>query len=190
MRATTVESIFHKSELRYEGGQRKHHMKVAFVYVWRENACDLELEKSFRALGVEVLCPQQKALCAHVDIPSAAFDCIICTQVLHLIFEVDKAVSELFRILKRGGVLLASVPHISMCDPGWHEIWRFTEEGLGAVVGRACGNEGITVRAYGNSSTAAGELRGLVTEEFSRATLEYHDPRFAVSVCVPAQEAR
>ena len=63
------------------------------------------------------------------DIPTGTFDCIICTQVLHVIFEVDKAVSELHRILKPGGVLLATVPHISMCDPGWHEIWRFTPEG-------------------------------------------------------------
>ena len=120
------------------------------------------------------------------DIPTGTFDCIICTQVLHVIFEVDKAVSELHRILKPGGVLLATVPHISMCDPGWHEIWRFTPEGLGAVVGRAFGHESLTVRAYGNSLTAAGELRGLVTDEFSQATLEHHDPRFAISVCVRA----
>ena len=100
-----------------------------------------------------------------------------------MIFEVDKAVSELGRILKPGGVLLATVPHISMCDPGWHEIWRFTPEGLGAVLGRAFGAEGVTVRAYGNSLTAAGELRGLVAEEFSPPTLDYNDPRFAVEVC-------
>jgi hypothetical protein len=110
------------------------------------------------------------------DVPSNAFDCIVCTQVLHLIFEVDRAVSELWRILKPGGVLLATVPHISMCDPGWHEVWRFTPEGLGALVGKSFGTDGIDVRAYGNSLTAAGELRGLVAEEFSKATLAYSDP--------------
>jgi SAM-dependent methyltransferase len=124
------------------------------------------------------------------DIPSATFDAIVCTHVLHLIFEVDKAVADLHRILKPGGVLLGVVPHISMYDPGWHEIWRFTPEGLGAVIGRAFGSEGVTIRAYGNSLTAAGELRGLVAEEFSKATLEYHDPRFAVSVCVRAVKPR
>jgi SAM-dependent methyltransferase len=120
------------------------------------------------------------------DIPTGTFDCIVCTQVLHLIFEVDRAVSELWRILKPGGVLLATVPHISMCDPGWHEIWRFTPEGLGAVIGRAFGAEGVTVRAYGNSLTAAAELRGLVAEEFSQPALDYNDPRFAVEVCARA----
>ena len=41
----------------------------------------------------------------------------------------------------------------------------------------------MTVRAYGNSLTAAGEIRGLVEDEFSRATLREHDPAFAVEVC-------
>jgi SAM-dependent methyltransferase len=123
------------------------------------------------------------------DVPSNAFDCIVCTQVLHLIFEVDKAVAELWRILKPGGVLLATVPHISMCDPDWHEVWRFTPEGLGALIGKAFGSEAIVVRAYGNSLTAAGELRGLVAEEFSKAALAYSDPRFALEVCVRAKKA-
>src|SRR5262245_26752315 len=41
-------------------------MKVAFLYVWRENPYHQELEKSLRALGVGVLCPQQKTLYSHV----------------------------------------------------------------------------------------------------------------------------
>jgi SAM-dependent methyltransferase len=37
-------------------------------------------------------------------IPSDTFDCIICTQTLHLIFEVDQAIGTLYRILKPGGL--------------------------------------------------------------------------------------
>jgi glycosyltransferase involved in cell wall biosynthesis len=120
------------------------------------------------------------------DIPNDVFDCIVCTHVLHVIFELDNVVAELHRILKPGGILLVGVPHISMCDPGYHEIWRFTPEGLGAVLGKAFGGENVTVRAYGNSLTAAGEIRGLVASEFSQATLDYYDPRFAVEVCARA----
>jgi len=120
------------------------------------------------------------------DVPSNAFDCIICTHVLHVIGELDKAVSELYRILKPGGVLLVSVPHVSMCDPGFHEIWRFTPEGLCLVLAKAFGTSNVTVRAYGNSLTAAGEIRGLIAREFSEATLDYHDSRFAVEVCARA----
>ena len=45
---------------------------------------------------------------------------------------------------------------------------------------------GVVVRAYGNSLTAAGEIRGLICEEFSEAQLQRHDPRFAVEVCARA----
>ena len=42
------------------------------------------------------------------------------------------------------------------------------------------------MRAYGNSLTAAGDLRALVADEFTKAELEYHDPRFAIIVCARA----
>ena len=120
------------------------------------------------------------------NIPSDRFDCIICTHVLHIIVELDKAVSELYRILRPGGALLVAVPHVSMCDPSFHEIWRFTPEGLGIVLAKAFGEQNILVRAYGNSLTAAAEIRGLVATEFSKPTLDYDDPRFAVEVCARA----
>jgi hypothetical protein len=103
---------------------------------------------------------------------------------------VDRAISETYRILKPGGVLLIGVPHISMCDPGWHEMWRFTPEGLAVILAKAFGSENVTVRAYGNSLTAAGEIRGLVAHEFTKNQLDYNDPRFAVEVCARAYKAK
>jgi SAM-dependent methyltransferase len=120
------------------------------------------------------------------DVASDVFDCIICTHVLHVVFELDKIVSELYRILKPGGTLVVAVPHISMCGPRSHEIWRFTPGGLSALLGKAFGAENVTVRAYGNSLTAAGELRGLVAHEFTESELNHSDPRFAVEVCARA----
>jgi len=117
------------------------------------------------------------------DVPSDRFDCIICTFVLHVIPDLDRAVADLHRILKPGGVLLVSVPHISMFAPQYHELWRFTPEGLHLALSRAFGAENVAVRAYGSSLTAAGQIRGLVPEEFTQAELDYQDERFAVTVC-------
>jgi SAM-dependent methyltransferase len=117
------------------------------------------------------------------DIPANRFDCIICTHVLHVIPDLDRMLTELHRILKPGGVLLVGVPHVSMSGPEWHELWRFTDEGLQLVLARAFGAANVTVKAYGNSLTAAGQLRGLVTHEFTEEELNFHDPRFAVEVC-------
>ena len=124
------------------------------------------------------------------DIPSNQFDCIICTHVLHVIYDVDKAIAELHRILRPGGVLLLTVPHVSMCDPDWGELWRFTQEGLRAALARAFDEESITMRAYGNSLTAAGEIRGLAVHEFSSRELHHHDQRFAVEICGRAMKKR
>ncbi len=119
-------------------------------------------------------------------IPGGCFDCIICTHVLHVIYDLDKALSELHRILKPAGVLLVALPGLSMCDPKWHELWRFTPEGLRLKLADTFGDENVIIKAYGNSLTAAGEVRGLIANEFTERELNSHDPRFAVEVCARA----
>ncbi len=136
------------------------------------------------------------------DLPSDEFDCIVCTHVLPVIFDVRRAVFELHRMLKPGGVLLVAAAHISMCNPnlydhppdGWmkvdYALWRFTPKGLSLLLAERFPDESVIVRAYGNSLSAAGEIRGLVTDEFTTAELETHDERFAVEVCARAAKPR
>lgn len=120
------------------------------------------------------------------DIPSDSFDCIICTHVLHEIYELDKAVSELHRILKPGGALLVAVPSVSMSGQDRMELWRFLPRGLHMVLASVFGVDNVTIRSYGNSLAAAAELRGLAVHELTGAELDAHDPRFPVEVCARA----
>ena len=108
--------------------------------------------------------------------------------MLHVIDKPEAALSEMARILKPAGVLLLVAPHISMCDPAWRELWRFTEEGLLRLVSNAFGQADISMRSYGNSLTAAGNLRGLSAYEFTRTELQAHDARFASVVCARARK--
>jgi SAM-dependent methyltransferase len=117
---------------------------------------------------------------------SNVFDCIVCTYVLHLVFEKEKIVTELYRTLKPGGVLLVAVPDITVCYPQYHELWRFTAEGLHELLARVFGAGNVSVRTYGNSLTAAGMLRGLGSRDFTQAELDYHDPRYILVVCARA----
>ena len=58
------------------------------------------------------------------NIPSDAFDCVILTQTLQFIYDVHAAVRTLHRILKPGGVILATVPNItSTGDVEWEKTW-------------------------------------------------------------------
>jgi hypothetical protein len=120
------------------------------------------------------------------DIASDRFDCIICTHVLHIIPGLERAINELYRILKPGGSLLVAVPHVSMCEPDFGELWRFTPQGLHSLLARAFRPENVTIRPYGNSLTAAAEIRGITAYELTQAELNHHDPRFAVEVCARA----
>lgn len=124
------------------------------------------------------------------DLPDEFFDCIICTFVLHVIFNFRKAVTELHRTLRPGGVLLVAVPHVSMCDPQSHELWRFTTQGLHMLLAEVFGKNNVTIRSYGNSLTTAGNIRGLAAHEFSKAELDSHDPRFASGICARAVKTR
>src|SRR6266446_1258255 len=51
-------------------------------------------------------------------LPDGAFDCILLTQTLQLIFDLEQAVRRLHAALRPGGVLLFTVPGISQIDRG------------------------------------------------------------------------
>src|SRR5262249_31544196 len=61
-------------------------------------------------------------------IQSETFDCIILTQTLQFIYDVRAVLCTLYRILKPGGVLLATFPGISQIArydmEHWGEYWR------------------------------------------------------------------
>jgi|SRR5262245_4360441 len=121
-------------------------------------------------------------LAAPNNISSNTYDCIICTYVLHTIFEYEKVVFELHRILKPGGVLLIAVPDISRSYEDDHELWRFTPEGLHLLLAKVFGFGNIIVRASGNSLSAAALIRGLASQDLTKAELDPTDSAFAVAV--------
>ena len=128
-------------------------------------------------------------LLAPNDVPSASYDTIICTHTLHIVEDPPRFMDELRRLLAPSGVLLLGVPHVAGIQPWWHELWRFTPEGLAWLGARSFGAGNVTLRSYGNTLTAAGAMRGLIAAEFSSRELGLHDDRFAVEVCLRAVKA-
>ncbi|MBP7509979.1 MAG: class I SAM-dependent methyltransferase [Prolixibacteraceae bacterium] len=59
-----------------------------------------------------------------------SFDCVLSFQVLEHVANPFEAMQEIGRILKPGGVLLLSVPHLSRLHELPHDYFRYTENGL------------------------------------------------------------
>jgi len=127
------------------------------------------------------------------DVPSETFDCIICTQVLPVIYDVSGAVRTLHRALKPGGVALVTMPGITAsCLPDrdiWGDYWRFTTLSARRLFQEVFPPEGVTVEAYGNVLTTIGFLHGLAVKDLKRGELYPHDPNYELVICVRAAKA-
>lgn len=123
-------------------------------------------------------------------IPSETFDCIILTQTLQFIYDVGGAVRTLYRILKPGGVLLATFPGISQISrydmDRWGEFWRFTTLSAKKLFQEVFLSENVDVHSYGNVLTAIAFLHGLASEELTRKELDYHDKDYEMLITVRA----
>lgn len=121
-------------------------------------------------------------------VPSDTFDCIILTQTLQYVYEPCLAVRTLHRILKPGGVVLATLPGISQKDQGdWTWYWSFSGKGVRRLFEEVFSPAGVTVEGHGNVLAAMAFLQGIAAEELTPAELDTHDPRYEVAITLKAR---
>jgi glycosyltransferase involved in cell wall biosynthesis/SAM-dependent methyltransferase len=125
------------------------------------------------------------------EIPNDTFDCIILTQVLPFIPCVHSAVRTLHRILRPGGVVLATVPGISQIVrydmDRWGDYWRFTSLSARRIFEEAGFSKSeTTVEVHGNVLVATAFLQGLSTRDLRTDELNHQDPDYEVLITVRA----
>lgn len=124
------------------------------------------------------------------NIPSNSFDCIICTQTLQFIYDVEAAVRTLHRILRPGGVLLATLAGISQISrydmERWGDYWRFTTKSVERLMAEAWPSQSVEIHACGNVLAAVAYLQGLTISELTKAELDSHDPDYQLVLTVRA----
>ena len=123
--------------------------------------------------------------------PSDRFDCFVLTQTLQYVYDVRAAAMQAARVLRPGGVLLATLPAVSRVDRelAGTDCWRFTEAPARRLFDEAFGPGQATVRSYGNVLTAVAFLTGMAREELSRRELEAHDDAYPLLIAVRAVKA-
>lgn len=123
-------------------------------------------------------------------IASDSFDCIICTQTLQFIYDVHAAVRTLHRILRPGGVLLASFTGISQISrydmDRWGDYWRFTTASARRLFEECWPADHVTVQTEGNALLAIAYLHGLTVDELRPEDLEARDDDFQLVITVRA----
>ena len=118
-------------------------------------------------------------------LPSQAFDCIVITQTLHLLFDMALAIKRLRDALKPGGTLLVTVPGITpIAEDQWGKdwYWSLTPRALLRLLNEEFGVGQTTISCFGNVFAASAFLYGLATQEVSKRKLDRLDPRYPVIV--------
>ncbi len=125
-------------------------------------------------------------------IPSSSFDCILLTQTLHVIYDMRAALATVHRILRPGGVVLATVPTVSQraADPldTWEDCWRLTGYAAHRLFGESFPPHLVESEVHGNVLSAIAFLHGLAAEELTPRELDHVDPLFPLLVAVRAQK--
>jgi SAM-dependent methyltransferase len=129
-------------------------------------------------------------LSSAAHIPADTFDSIIFTQTLQFIYDIKSTIATLYRILKPGGVILATcsgMAQISREDyEMWGEYWRFTSLSARYLFEECFPKENIQVCSYGNVLSSISFLEGLAAEDLRKSELDTYDPDYELIIAIRA----
>lgn len=125
-------------------------------------------------------------------LPGDAYDCIVLTQTLHMVYDMPAVVRTIHRALAPGGIVLATVPWITPIDSldgpdKW--FWSMTHTAARRLFADVFGPDNVTVEPHGNVHAATAFVQGLALEEVDRAKLDVRDPLFPVITGIRAVKA-
>jgi SAM-dependent methyltransferase len=126
-------------------------------------------------------------------LPPDAFDCVILTQTLHLIFDMQKAIAAVERSLKQGGVLLLTTPGISPIDRGeWRRTWYWslTASAMSRLLEMVFDRRDISIESFGNVFAAVCFLQGLAVHEVKTTKLDILDEAFPIVIAARVVKKR
>jgi SAM-dependent methyltransferase len=123
-------------------------------------------------------------------ISSGSFNCVILTQTLQFIHDVPAVLRTVKRILKPGGVVLATVPGISPISrydmDRWGHFWAFTTRSAERLFEEVFPATDIRIETHGNVLAASAFLYGVASQELQQKELDYCDPDYEVIIAVRA----
>jgi peptidoglycan/xylan/chitin deacetylase (PgdA/CDA1 family) len=124
------------------------------------------------------------------ELASASLDCVILTQTIHVIDDMAAVAREIHRVLRPGGVVLATLPAASRVCLEYGErgdLWRVTPAGAAAIF-EADFNEAVQAESFGNVLTTVAFLEGLGAGELTAAEYAARDPYYPALTGIRARK--
>jgi len=123
-------------------------------------------------------------------LPDRTLDCFLLTQTLQYVFDLRAAAATVHRVLRPGGVLLATMPVTSrVAGPPLTDLWRFPPLALERLLAELFGADSVAVSGPGNVLAQVAFLEGLAVEDLDADELTAGDPRFPLVACARAVRA-
>lgn len=121
------------------------------------------------------------------SVPENHYDCVICTQTLNFIENLENVPTNINHMLKPGGVALitvASISPISTYDnERWGDFWRFTDRILFKMFSPIM--DVLSKHSFGNVLATSAFLYGLAKEDIKNSKyLDHVDNRFPMVIAM------
>jgi SAM-dependent methyltransferase len=121
-------------------------------------------------------------------LPERTYDCLLMPNTLQHLRDLDACLRNALRVVRPGGVILASAAGVIPLTGDTPDYWRLSPDGwrekLTAIWPAA------DVRGHGNCLAAMAAQLGLATEELSAAELDVHDPHYPVLTTILCRAPR
>ncbi len=125
-----------------------------------------------------------------LPVEDASFDLVLCTQVLEHADDPAKAVSELRRVTRPGGRVLASTHGVQVYHPSPVDYWRWTHEGLRRLFEQNASWSSISVEAAAGTASGLAMLLGTYVEIMLRRSALAKPPVLVLNKVGAALDAR
>jgi len=123
-------------------------------------------------------------------LPSSAYDCLLLPNTLQHLRDLDACLRNAIRVVRPGGVILASAAGLVPLTGDTADFWRLSPDGWREKTAEVWPDADIEVAGHGNCLAAVAAQLGLALEELSSDELDAHDPRYPVLTTILCRKRR
>jgi SAM-dependent methyltransferase len=122
-------------------------------------------------------------------IPSDRYDAFLLPNTLCVLRDIEGCLRQALRVVRPGGVVLATTSTFVPLNPGTPDYWRLTPDGWQELAARVWAGHAVTIEGHGNCLASVAAMLGLAAEELTEPELDLHDPLYPVLVTLKVVKA-